>query len=196
MNQTQRAIIHEMKKHPSITSAELARILELTPSDIRHHLAGLLAEGWVVMTDEQPAKGRGRPAHRYQLGSRAKSEAISSLLQAVMKATILTLPENEQTAALHRVAESLAGSTPPSPSMSISLTRTVNRLNELGYRARWEARAGAPRIYLDYSPYENIAKQIPLLQTFDAILLENLLQRPVRQDSTEINQKYHSFLVG
>lgn len=196
MNQTQRAILHELQQHPSITSAELARILELTPSDIRHHLADLLAEGWVVHTNDQPAKGRGRPAHRYQLGSRAKSEAISLLLQAVLNTTLLALPEDEQAAALRKVAQTLAGVTPHSPSLSISLTRTVNRLNELGYRARWEARAGAPRIFLDYSPYETLTKQIPLLQSFDAILLENLLQRSVRQISSEINQKYHSFLVG
>ncbi|MFC2053962.1 hypothetical protein ACFLV7_06640, partial [Chloroflexota bacterium] len=60
---------------------------------------------------------------------------------------------------------------------------TIEYLNKLIYRARWEAHSEAPRIILGYCPYANILPEHPELCSLDGYLLEELLGAPVTQIS-------------
>jgi predicted ArsR family transcriptional regulator len=57
----------------------------------------------------------------------------------------------------------------------------VQRLNEMGYQARWEAHRDAPRLFLGHCPYLAILPEHPELCQMDAHLLENLLGVPASQ---------------
>jgi predicted ArsR family transcriptional regulator len=65
----------------------------------------------------------------------------------------------------------------------IRLQYTIEYLNKLNYRARWEAHSEAPRIMLGYCPYVDILPEHPELCLLDGYLLEELLGDPVTQIS-------------
>jgi predicted ArsR family transcriptional regulator len=60
---------------------------------------------------------------------------------------------------------------------------TIEYLNKLNYRARWEAHSESPRIILGYCPYADILPEHPELCSLDCYLLEELLGAPVTQIS-------------
>lgn len=196
MNQAQRAILEELRQRHVATSGDLARALDRTPADIRHHLSVLLEEGWVILDADQPCMGRGRRAHRYRLGSRAQVDSFQPLVKAFAETWILPMSAEEQISAIHHLAHNLAEGAVPVSSLTLILNRTMNRLNELGFRARWEARADSPWIFLEYSPYRELAKEIPLLQLLDSALLEALLKRPVHPLLSGKNTEIDIYSIG
>ena len=70
------------------------------------------------------------------------------------------------------------------------INQTVQFLNQMNYRVRWEAHINAPLIIITHCPYKSMVKDFPVLCKMDAILLEQLLGQTVSQDIqvTEINQ--------
>ena len=75
----------------------------------------------------------------------------------------------------------LAGERKPSGSLTARLVGTIQRLNELGYPARWEAHAAGPHLILESQPFDELSAQHPAATKLDIYLLEALLGAPVKR---------------
>ncbi|MEK6220665.1 MAG: hypothetical protein N2D54_00260, partial [Chloroflexota bacterium] len=67
--------------------------------------------------------------------------------------------------------------------LTYKLGEAVDRLNELKYRAHWEAHSDGARIIFGQCPYAEIIGEHPELCQMDAELLNNLIHSSVRQES-------------
>lgn len=167
-------ILDYLKRNRSVSSRELARVLQMTTANARHHLHILAADGRVEVISQRQ-EGRGRPQKVYRLAGSLAGDNLSALADALLTEG----SGNIDTGALGR---RLAGEIPVAggPLMR-RLAATVERLNAMHYQSRWEAGAEGPRIVLANCPYAAIIAKHPELCQMDASLLSNLLGGQVRQ---------------
>ena len=176
MKTSRQRLLDYIQAHRAVTILEISRALRMTPANARHHLSILGEQGLVQIAGHRPGSGKGRPAAVYRLSQPAQGAGLHALSSALLVMMTSDLPEN----ALPRLAQRLAGEGeghdgPGSGSrLSQRLVRAVQRLNELGYQARWEAHATAPRLILGCCPYAAILPEHPELCQVDAALLETL----------------------
>jgi predicted ArsR family transcriptional regulator len=131
---------------------------------------------------------RGRPARRFRLPEQASCPAHEHLLAALLAEFYDSLPPPEQQACFRRLAASMAagpaaGPDPapllPAAGLSQRLGFAVQRLNQLGYQARWEAHASGPRLILEQRPFATLESSLPQLAKLETFLLEQLLGTPL-----------------
>ncbi len=182
MHTTARRILDTLAQYGPLSAGEIARHLRLTPQNVRHHLSRLRADGWVLPADPAPATGRGRRAMRYTLHPARREHNLAGLCHALLDLWLEGQSEAAADARLEALAQRLAHlSTPPGGNLTQRLYHAVRRLNALGYQARWEAHADAPRVVLDHCPYLSLAEEQPALCRMDAHLLQQLCAAPVTQ---------------
>jgi predicted ArsR family transcriptional regulator len=176
-------MLEYLRSHEKASAIDLSAALSLTVPDIRHHLAALIEQGWVITAGRRAITGRGRPTMLYRLSSRAfgsNLEALSAALLDVLLENEDGMPVDER---LRQVAGRLAASFPAQNHHSLTrrLTETVHRLNAMSYQARWEARAGGPLIYLEHCPYGSLIDRHPAeVRLLNQFLVEILLGRSVK----------------
>ena len=184
-------ILAYLQSHHGVTAAEVSRALRVTPANIRHHLSILAADGRAkVVGERRPAgnaagagQGRGRPVKVYGLGDTASGDNLSGLADAVLGQWIAGLPPDQRDSALGALAARLADVPVGERSGPIirRLAQAMTRLNELHYRARWEAHAQGPRVIFEHCPYAAILEKHPELCRMDGFLLEELLGADITQ---------------
>jgi predicted ArsR family transcriptional regulator len=102
-----------------MTLAELSDAGELHPNTLRAHLEGLLDRGYVARANE-PATGRGRPAHRYTVAGPRPAPAAEltglavALAGAVARSSVNPEEDARQAGRAwgHRLAEEHGGTAP------------------------------------------------------------------------------------
>lgn len=185
MKTTRQRILEYLRAHPDSTSAELSRALQVGAADIRYHIAELVKEGPVRTAGFRAQQGRGRPAALYQLSGQEHHDSLAHLTRALLDLAFIPGDPARQENFLRQVAERLAGKPQLGVVSSSGLTNrlisAVQRLNELGYQARWEAHAGSPRVILTRCPYAELLDEHPELCRIDAYLLEKMLATPICQ---------------
>lgn len=197
MKSTRQRLLDYLEVKGVATAAELSRALQVTQANIRHHLGILSAENLVQPVGAMKQRSRGRPAQLYCLAIQADADNLDRLAGALLEELMEGLPQEGQRILLRSVARRLSGIMKagasqatsdgyaqdklPLPHLSQRLYQAVQRLNELNYLARWEARAAAPHLVLGRCPYAAIIHQHPQLCQMDAYLLEELLGVPARQ---------------
>lgn len=187
-------ILAFLKKQNIATAAEIAAALRMTPANARHHLSLLAADGLVDASSLRGQAQRGRPRKVYRLGKAVLGDNLAALADALLEQIA---PEQEE-AMLEALGRALAGNPPerPAPLMR-RLSLTVERLNAMRYRARWEATPAGPRLVLGHCPYAAIVGSRPQLCRMDAFLLQNLLGVNVEQlaklEQTEMGNIYCVF---
>jgi predicted ArsR family transcriptional regulator len=171
---TRQKILDYLKRNQTVSSREVARVLQMTPANARHHLGILAADGRVEVFSQRQG-GRGRPEKVYRLAGTLLGDNLSVLVEAL-------LTEAGGKVEIEAVGQRIAGGSPPAgqPLMR-RLTSTVDRLNEMHYQARWEAGAAGPRIVLGHCPYVAVIGKHPALCKMDVALLEKLLGGDVDQ---------------
>ncbi|RPI25063.1 MAG: ArsR family transcriptional regulator [Chloroflexota bacterium] len=177
MKTTRQRLWEYLQTRRAASAAELARALHMTSANVRHHLAILAEEGVVEVVGEQRSAGRGRPTRFYGLTGQATQNNLDGLASALLLELRDRLPPEEFAGMLHKVAGrlSLDDGTRGGKGLVQRLFRAVNRLNEMNYQARWEARADAPRVILGHCPYAAILPEHPELCQLDALILEKML---------------------
>ena len=176
---TRQQIIQYLRSHRSATSNGLGRALSMTPANIRHHLKFLEKEGLVGVIGHQPARGRGRPTKIFGLTDHAQMHNLDGLSEALLD-TLFSC-ELSKKEVLVRVARNLFG-TYQSASNRHSLLKTlVEKLNQLNYKAAWEASPSGPRIIFRNCPYAMIITDHPEICDIDAAILTYALDQPVIQ---------------
>lgn len=187
MKTVRQAVLEYIRTHTQATVEELSRVMQVTPANIRHHLAILKGQGLVEAAGQRPPSGKGRPRRFYRLTSLAAGDNLACLTNAVLNEYLGGLTTEQRQRTLRQVAHAmLAGSTNAGDWESTrvaNLTRRLNNLvrllNEWHYQARWEARLDAPHLILSRCPYGQIIAQQPVLCQLDQYIFEEALGRRV-----------------
>lgn len=177
-----------IQQHSLVSVEELSRAMQVTPANIRRHLAILLDQGLIEIAGQR-IWGKGRPRRYYQLSDLAAGENLDCLTVAVMDECLQEM-NGEGLKILsqhiaHRMLISAIGKIDREREKPASLTRRLNNLIELlnhwHYQARWEARSKAPHLILGHCPYRRVVARQPVLCLIDQYLLEEVLGRGVEQ---------------
>jgi predicted ArsR family transcriptional regulator len=177
-------IFSYIRKHQAVTAAEIARDLNMTAANARHHLGILRKNGQVAVIAKRSAGTRGgRPCLVYGLSRHMLGDGLPALSHHLLGEMLESVNARQRASLLEKLGKRLSGSCTrgASPSPMIRLAETVKQLNRLGYRSRWEAHATGPRIILEHCPYAAIIRQHPELCEMDAALLRNCLDGAVEQ---------------
>ena len=186
MKTSRQRLLEYIRDHRIVTVAELSRVLRMTRSNARHHLAILEQQGLIRVTGERPAeRGRGRPARLYGLVETTQAHNLGELSGVLLELLASERPVGQQPGLYHQVARGLKSANTVESSSSSSLTQrlshTVQQLNQLNYQARWEAYARGPRLILGHCPYAAILSRHPEMCQIDRHLLQELVGAPVVQ---------------
>lgn len=182
MQNTRERILQYLHIHRQATAPELSRILNLTQANIRHHLDILEREEQIEVVGKLKESGRGRPTFVYMLTKAAQTNSLDILAGALLTEGLTGRPPRQQNKFLENTAKRIAGTHPEtSKSITIQLGNAVRRLNDLNYKAHWEAHANAPHLFLGVCPYAQIINRHPELCQMDAALIEHLTGQKFRQ---------------
>ena len=176
MQNTRQRILNYLENHHQATAPELSLILDQTQANIRHHLNVLEQDGHIESIGQSQAQGRGRPTYIYMLSKTAQQNALDELASALLKTFQEETASPKSRHKIRKIAKHMAGRKQPETkkSITIQLGKAVQRLNELNYKAHWEAHATAPQIIFERCPYAQIINRHPELCAMDSHLLSHL----------------------
>jgi predicted ArsR family transcriptional regulator len=163
------------------TAREVARAMQMTPANARHHLSLLAADGRIQAFSKIKA-GRGRPIKLYRPSGMMSGNNLEFLLRALLE----ELAPEARRVLLEKIGQEKllmvkdVGSTGEQTLIG-RLATAVAALNDLHYQARWEAGSAGPRVILGYCPYEAIIESYPEVCWMDKAGLERALGVTVSQ---------------
>jgi len=172
---TRQRILNHLRKTRAASAHEIARALDLSAPNVRHHLVVLASDGRVETVTTAKQDSRGRPEKFYSL-----SEAVlGNNLPALTGALLLEAGSNID---WETIASRLVGTESVSQLPAAARLRAlVEKLNEMHYQSRWEAGAEGPRVLFERCPYAAIIDGHPGLCHMDAFLLSSFLGMEARQ---------------
>lgn len=182
MQTTRKRILDFLDTNRSASAIELSRTFSMTSANLRYHLRVLQQEGKIELIGQDFPDGRGRPTLRYIIAKQAQDHNLGDLASALFEQIIGKRASKQRNQRLTKIARRLAG-TPNQKGESITqrLAAAVERLNEMRYRAHWEAHTGGARLILGQCPYAQIIDAHPELCHMDAYMLEGMLAEKVTQ---------------
>jgi predicted ArsR family transcriptional regulator len=170
-------VLAHLKKTRAASAREIARALNMSAPNVRHHLSVLCSDGRVdaLRTAVNNREGRGRPEKMYSLSQAALGDNLSGLVNALLTEAGSGL--NVEALASHILNSSQFANLP----VAKRLVVLVEKMDEMHYQARWEAGAEGPRVIFGRCPYAKVIDGHPELCKMDVALLEKALGRPVSQ---------------
>lgn len=177
---TRLRILDHFKKHQTGSANELSRFFGLTGANIRHHL-GILESNDLIEVIGLRKEGRGRPQNIYGLSRRVQGDGLDRLSGALLDNWLGGVPEERRELHLKSLARSLAGGFDTGNSVIKNLVKSVERMNEMHYQARWEASPAGSRIILGHCPYAAIVNDHPEICKMDVFLMESMLGPHIEQ---------------
>jgi predicted ArsR family transcriptional regulator len=172
---TRQRIINHLRKTRAASTREIARALNLTAPNVRHHLVVLASDGRLETVTTAKQGSRGRPEKFYSLSG----AVLGNNLPALTGAILLEAGSNINWEA---IARRLVGTESVSHLPAAARLRAlVEKLNEMHYQSRWEAGAQGPRVLFERCPYAAIIDGHPGLCRMDALLLSGYLGMEARQ---------------
>jgi predicted ArsR family transcriptional regulator len=200
MANTRQLILEFLESKQIGTAPEIARAMNMTSANVRHHISILVDESAIVEIGTRRTKDRGRPSLLYALYGHARQHNLDQLSSALLDELLLGKTPDEATQVLKRLAGRLLDDNTYTSSLTQRLYKAILRLNEMHYDARWEAHADAPYLIFSFCPYAKILHSNPELCTLDSHLIEALLGRPARQierlAEDERGATYCKFLIS
>jgi predicted ArsR family transcriptional regulator len=172
---TRQRILNHLKKTRSASAREIARALNLSAPNVRHHLGVLSADGRVEWTGFAQGEKRGRPEKFYSLSQAALGDNLAVLVDALLSV------EGSPLKMEHLAGRILDVSRFSNIPISKRLALLVEKLNEMHYQSRWEAGAEGPRVIFGRCPYAAVIEGHPELCQMDALILSQILGGDVRQ---------------
>lgn len=183
---TRESILEYLKKYHTATAAELSEAFHFTKENIRHHLNVLQEDGFIeVLPEISRNKSRaGRPSLVYHIPIANQPGNMVQLAAALFSVYLDNLKsDQEKQIGLKKLAQILFPSLPQVQKPAQLYNKVIQRLNQHGYQARWEAHLGGPLFSISYCPYAAAQLEQPELCQLDAYILENLLGSPVDQNA-------------
>jgi predicted ArsR family transcriptional regulator len=191
MPNSRQKILNYIQEQQSTTVEELSRVFRVTPANIRHHLSILTEQGSITVIGQKEAYQRGRPAQIYSSKQQNDLNNLDKLSDALLCTLISNDKHDEKNQLVENIATRLASQfVTDIINPTRRLYSTIHSLNRMNYQAHWEAHVINPRIMFGHCPYQAIFKNHPELCQIDKLLLEHLLDTPVRQiEKNTINKK-------
>ncbi len=180
MTSSRQTILDFLENKRAATPLEIGQALHMTSANVRHHLAILKTEGVVEAVGERTPGKRGRPAKLFTLTSLTRQHNLDELTKALLDELLNQKSPADQQALLQQIARILANPSKTSDKMSQRLYRAIHRLNAMHYNAHWEAHAQAPFLIFRHCPYARILPTHPVLCKMDALLIQELLDKPAQ----------------
>ena len=187
---TRRQILEYIRTNKAVTAGEIARHKHMVVTNARHHLSILVSQGLVQVLGYRSTGGRGRPSKIYGLSDQAVGDNLGGLADAFLSISLSRISQEEQTELFGELvnymikyiteqgdAYSLVGK----GSLTQRLSSAILVMNEMDYQSHWEAHPETPRVKLGHCPYAVILPAHPELCRMDAVLLETLLDKPIKQ---------------
>ncbi|CAG1002497.1 hypothetical protein ANAEL_03074 [Anaerolineales bacterium] len=175
MTTARQKVLAHLKKTRSASAREIARALDMSTPNVRHHLGVLVSDGRVEVNAVYQHGGRGRPEKVYSLSQAVLGDNLSVLADALLDEKMNLEVVGERIAQSH----GLVGIA--NQPMAKRLSALVDKLNEMHYQARWEAGAEGPRVIFGRCPFAKVVEKHPELCGLDLSLLEKSLGRPIAQ---------------
>jgi predicted ArsR family transcriptional regulator len=183
---TRDVILRAIKEANQATVEELARIADVSPVTVRHHLNGLQADGLLVT--ETVRRKVGRPYYVYGLSDKGqelfpqKYMRLSSRLLDELKEHFPAGTVSELfLGVVRRIVEERRNGFEDS-SVEGRLTYLVELLAEEGFLARWEKLPDGRYRVTEYScPYLSVGQKHAEICTFDKALIQSVLGTDVIQ---------------
>lgn len=168
-------VLAHLKKTRSASAREIARALNMSAPNVRHHLSVLCSDGRVdaLGTAVNNREGRGRPEKMYSLSQAALGDNLSALTNALLTEAGSGL--NVEALASRILNSSQFANLP----IAKRLVLLVEKLEEMHYQARWEAGAEGPRVIFGRCPYAKVIDGHPELCKMDMAMLGISLGRPM-----------------
>jgi len=194
-SRTREIVLRTLRTRGKCTVNDLALAAEVSPVSVRHHLAGLQAEG--LIASEELKHGVGRPRLMFSLTENA-SELFPGrymrLTNRLLGELKEHLPEGQLQDLLTGVASSMANSYATEVSgMSLDgrLQHLQHMLSEEGFDAELE-RQGDQLLIRELScPYFRIGKEHPEVCTIDQGFIAQALAVPVERVTCLLHGDYH-----
>ncbi len=186
MTTSRQQVFEYIREQKTATVADLSRALGMTPANARHHLKILQDLELVEASTHKKQAGKGRPARVFRLSEKIEGNN-SELLASVLLRDLLDQTSFEDLPILfQRLAKIIAENDDNSTgkyqtSLASRLFLTIQRLNQLHYQARSEARSNAPRLVFSNCPYLKILDRFPVICALDAALIQELVGLPADQ---------------
>jgi predicted ArsR family transcriptional regulator len=201
MQNTRQQIKEFLQEKHSASAEELARALQVTPANVRHHLSALTADGLVKKVGERPSTGRGRPVQLYGLVEIISRHNLVPLVNTLLREFEEDRSTEERENLSRRLAQNLAGDNKAKvKNPGQRFFQAIQFLNTMNYQARWEAHANAPHVIFSHCPYWQVIQENPQLCRLDAYLLEELLgeeaSQAVKLELAPNGTRQCVFLVG
>ena len=175
MQSTRQRILNYLKTNQQVTAPQLAAALDKTQANIRYHLDVLQRDGHIEIVGFEPQKNAGRPTNLYMLTKESQDNALDALASALLDVTVPGSSPKQRTQHLQAIANMLIQDAQPSQkSITLKISGAVQRLEELQYKARWEAHREGPKILFAQCPYAKIIHQHPELCEMDALMISSL----------------------
>jgi predicted ArsR family transcriptional regulator len=175
MTTARQKVLAHLKKTRAASAREIARALNMSAPNVRHHLGILVSDGRLEVTSVHQHGERGRPEKMYSLSQSALGDNLSVLADALLDEKV------DMTVVGEGIAQSQGLVGIASQPMPKRLSLLVDKLNEMHYQARWEAGAEGPRVIFGRCPFAKIIEHHPELCKMDQSMLEISLGRPVLQ---------------
>ena len=176
MQYTRSQIIEFLRDNHTASVPELSQRLNLTITNIRHHVKELESRNLVKEIGRIPGEGRGRPTKVYALASDAIENNLPVLTVSLLNVHFsVEFKDEESTQNRYlAIATDMTGPIEHDPNPIHRLNQGVAWLNQHNYRARWEASASGPRVILEQCPYSEVHDQFPGLCQLDIAILGRL----------------------
>lgn len=175
-------IIKYLEENQTTTAINLATLFEVTIANIRYHLKYLLGNGEIEIINEVNIGQRGRPTQIYALSRKERSTGNIHLLRGLLEEVNSIGNAKIRKNKLKKLAKIICGSNiSANTPLPTRLGLSVERLNELGYKARWEAHSNSPNIVFHNCPYSSLVDSFPVLCELDKHILQELLENNVTQ---------------
>lgn len=181
----QRILIY-LRQHKGVSAAEIGRAFRVTAANIRRHMSILVSDGRVEILGLRAVEGPGRPVQIFGLADAGLEDHLAGLAEALLVQLAEGVPKDRQDAILRTLALRLQPEHPGlagdnNANITRRLAASIELLNRLGYQARWEAHAAAPKIIFEHCPYRVLVGRHPELCRMDVILVSDYLGRDVEQ---------------
>ena len=186
MPNTRQEILDTLGERDTATVRELAKVVNLTPMSVRHHLQALREEGLVAVAGPAPPSGVGRPQQLYALVPWPAEDSqldYRLLLASLLEEAEDLLSQEELLDSLRATVDRLiAGERPQLESLSPGrrVREVTAYLSRRGHLARWERAEDGYLLHSYNCPFHPLARLHPVLCKMDRDLIAGLLRQPVR----------------
>lgn len=175
-----------------MSAPELAAHLDITPTAVRRHLNGLIEGGQVVELepDDQPDRGRGRPAKSFQLTDLGRSafnqayddlavQALRVLVETAGSDALAKLGEQRYSDIEQRYRGLRAAHPRADPVMALA-----NALNADGYVTKVDDAPAGSQLCQHHCPVAHVAAEFPQLCEAETQMFSRLLGTRVQRLAT------------